>query len=129
MYVPIGVADVDMTEVGCQLWQLPFYVHPRPIPFDQLAGCKRMPKIIKPRSSPDPLPRHRRPQACSTGYPRECTTCIPTIKSLTIVGDEKCIGLTTLTDFVASWRVLSQRIPRSTLTWDVPRLAKHRSAD
>ena len=41
--VPVGAADVDMTKVGNELWQLPRHIQSGPIPFDESSCGKTMP--------------------------------------------------------------------------------------
>jgi hypothetical protein len=40
--IPIGVADVDMAEVSCELWQFPPHIETGPIPQEHQSLKKRL---------------------------------------------------------------------------------------
>jgi hypothetical protein len=47
--VPVRVVDVDVSQVGRELRDLPFDVDSRPVPLDQRPDGESMPQVMKPR--------------------------------------------------------------------------------
>jgi hypothetical protein len=51
--IPVGMADIDVAKVGCELRQFPPYIQARAIPFNELTRCETVTKILEPRSTTD----------------------------------------------------------------------------
>ena len=77
--IPIGVADIDMAQVGGELRQFPPHVEARPVPLDEPTSRETVTKILKPWSTTDAPASSWHPQTDGTGHPGErapgCTTC------------------------------------------------------
>jgi hypothetical protein len=52
--VPIGEADLDMAQIGGELWQLSFDIESRSIPLEEPPRRERVPKILKSRPPAQP---------------------------------------------------------------------------
>ena len=46
--IPVGVADIDMAQVGGELRKFPPHVEARPVPFDEPTSRETVTKILKP---------------------------------------------------------------------------------
>ena len=104
--IPIGMADIDMTEISGQLRQLPLYVQSRPIPFDELSCCEGMPHILQSRPAPNTLAPCLFPQPDSAGHLRECATGNVIAKRSTVLGDEEPAGWMTAAKLIAPLNIV-----------------------
>ena len=66
--IPVGVADIDVAEVGRELRQFPPHVETRAIPADEPAGRETVTEILKPRPTNDTPASPWCSQADGTGY-------------------------------------------------------------
>ena len=49
LQIPAGVCDIDVSEISCELWQLPPDINACSIPIDELARCKTVAEVLEPR--------------------------------------------------------------------------------
>ena len=52
--VLVGVCDIDVPEIGSELWHLPSDVNAGSIPLDEFARCKTVAEVLKSRPTVDP---------------------------------------------------------------------------
>jgi hypothetical protein len=101
--IPVGVADVDMAQVGCEFRQFTPNVETGAIPFDEPTCREAVTKILKPRTTTDASAPGGLPQPDSTGQSGECTAGCTAMQPFATFGDEKRLRLTSRD------RVLSRR--------------------
>ena len=52
--VPVGVGDIDVSEISSKLGHLPSDVNAGSIPLDEFARCKTVAEVLKSRPTTDP---------------------------------------------------------------------------
>ena len=87
--IPVGVADIDMAEISCELWQFAPHVETCTIPFDEPTCRETVTKILQPRPTTDAPASSWYPQTDSTGYPGERATGGTTLQPSAAFGNEK----------------------------------------
>jgi len=65
--IPVGVNDIEVTEVGCELRQFSSDVKPCSILVNESVGHETVAKILEPRSTTAPPLSRGRSQADGTG--------------------------------------------------------------
>src|SRR5712671_2525958 len=65
--IPVGMSDIEVTEVGCELRQFSSDVQPCTIPVDESVSYETVAKILEPRSTTAPPLSRGRSDAIGTG--------------------------------------------------------------
>ena len=99
--IPVGVADIDMAQVGGKFRQFPPHVEARPVPFDEPTSRETVTKILKPWPTTDAPTPSGYPQADGTGHPGERATGYTARHSFAAFGDQERLRCRSRTEFIA----------------------------
>ena len=91
--IPVGVADIDVAQIGGELRQFASYIETRPIPFNQPASRETVTKILKSWPTTDASTPSGYPQADGTRHSGESATGCTAMHSLAAFGDEERLRL------------------------------------
>ena len=107
--IPVSVTDINMAEVGCELWQFPSDIEACTIPVDEPAGRESVTKVLEPRSTTDAPVSRWHAQADGTGYPGERTTSGTALQPSATLGNEKRLCAGSRTELIALRCVVCKR--------------------
>src|SRR5713101_1635322 len=87
--IPVGVADIDVAQIGGKLGQFPTHVEARPVPLNEPPSCETVTKILKPWPTADTSTPSGYPQADGIGHPGKRATGHTARHSLAAFGDQE----------------------------------------
>jgi hypothetical protein len=99
--IPVGVPDINMTQVGGKLRQFAPHVEARPVPFDQPTSRETVTKILKPWSAAGAPTPSGHAEADGTGHRGECAAGRTAMHSFAAFGDEKRLRCGSRPEFIA----------------------------
>src|SRR5713101_3775281 len=99
--IPVGVADIDVTQIGGKFGQFPSHVEARPVPLNEPTSRETVPKILKPWSTTDTSTPGGYPQADGTGHPGKRATGYTAGHSFAAFRDQEGLRCRTRTEFIA----------------------------
>jgi hypothetical protein len=120
--VPVGVADVDVAQVGAQLWHFPADVETGTVPLDEPPRRKRVPQILEPWPASDTSTW--KAQTYGTGYTHKRPASGPTQQSGATFVDKEGFATALGSAFVSPSRVPSEGKARGVVDRDQARLAE-----